>query len=361
VDTQFGAYIDEPQLAYFRAAASRLHPGDAVIVCPPTPGWVEAENDPTAYDAIEYFARKVIEPTGARIRVMLSGDLHHYARYEGPDRQLITCGGGGAYLYGTHKLPGTIRVPPPQSLTRKPAPTREYRLTKTFPTPEVSRRFAAGVFFRLPWRNPSFLALVGTVHTLFMLGVVDIVQHVSGPAQHLITVPVAFMGLVIFGGATAFAMPEHGLRKFKFWAFGMGHGAVHIGLGVLGAEAWAHLAFVHWPSPWPLLAAASIYLPVSGFVTAELVALYLLIASNSKVNFNELYAGQSIVDAKSFLRMHIGTDGALTIYPIGVDRVCRQWTVRPDDPADQPWLQPAQPVTVRLADGPVRVTREPAP
>ena len=35
---------------------------------------------------------------GRDVRVLLSGDLHHYARYTGPDRELITCGGGGAYL-----------------------------------------------------------------------------------------------------------------------------------------------------------------------------------------------------------------------------------------------------------------------
>src|SRR5439155_10620296 len=133
VDTQFGAYIDEPQLSYFRRAAERLGPGDTVIVCPPTPGWVEAENDPGAYDAIDYFVRTIIEPTGAQIRLMLSGDLHHYARYAGPDRQLVTCGGGGAYLYGTHGLPKDIPVPPPESLSRRPR--RRRSTTSKRPTP----------------------------------------------------------------------------------------------------------------------------------------------------------------------------------------------------------------------------------
>jgi hypothetical protein len=360
VDTQFGAYIDEPQLTYFQRAASRLRPGDHVIVCPPTPGWVEAESDPAAYNAIDYFARTVIEPTGAGIRLMLSGDLHHYARYEGPDRQLVTCGGGGAYLYGTHKLPATIPVPPPQSLSRKPSPTKEYGLRATFPTKAASKRYAAGVFARLPLRNPSFLALLGIVHTLFMLGVVDIVTHAQGE-QHLITVPVALVGLIVLGGATAFAMPTAGPRRRKHWFFGVGHGFVHIGLGVLGAEIWARLPFVHWNWPWPLLAAAVIYVPVSGVVAGEVVAGYLLLASMAKVNFNDLYAGQSIVDSKSFLRMHIGTDGALTIYPVAIDRVCRKWTVRPDDPVDQPWLQPARPVAIKLAEPPIRIETVPVP
>jgi len=361
VDTQFGAYIDEPQLSYFRRAAERLGPGDTVIVCPPTPGWVEAENDPGAYDAIDYFVRTIIEPTGAQIRLMLSGDLHHYARYAGPDRQLVTCGGGGAYLYGTHGLPKDIPVPPPESLSRKTSPTKEYHLEATYPTRPDSKRYAAGVFFRMPRRNPSFLALTGLVHTLFMLGLVDIINHPVGVEQHLITVPVALVGLLILGSATAFAMPKVGPRRTEHWLFGIAHGIVHIGLGVLGAQAWAHLPFVHWRWPLPLIAAFIIYLPVSGFVAAEVVALYLLVASTAQVNFNELYAGQSIVDSKSFLRCHIGTDGALTIYPIAVDRVCRQWTVRPTDPADQPWLQPARPIAVKLAEPPIRVEKAPVP
>jgi hypothetical protein len=59
--------------------------------------------------------------------------------------------------------------------------------------------------------------------------------------------------------------------------------------------------------------------------------------------------------------MHIGPDGALTIYPLAVDRVSRQWTVRPDDGPDQPWLQPVQPIAVRLAEPPIRIEKEPVP
>jgi hypothetical protein len=164
------------------------------------------------------------------------------------------------------------------------------------------------------------------------------------------------MAAIIMIGTVSFAMPATtSRRRVRHWLFGIGHGTVHIGLGVLGAFAWAQLPFVDWSWPLPLLMAALIYLPVSGFVGAEVVALYLLIASSARVNFNELFAGQSIVDSKSFLRLHINTEGELTIYPVAVDRVCRQWTVRPDDPADQPWLQPKKPIVFKLAEPPVKV------
>jgi hypothetical protein len=353
IDTQFGAYLDDPQLAYFYKVAGDFRPGDRVVLCSPTPGWVEAVADPEAYDAIDYFARTVVEPTGAQIKLMLSGDLHHYARYEGADRQLVHCGGGGAYLYATHKLPESIQVPRPESLARKSTATKDYRLRAAFPTKATSKRYAAGVFGRLPLRNPGFWTLLGGLHTLFMLGVVDIIRHIG--EQHLVTLPVAIMGAVLLLSATFFAMPEGSPGHTRHWLFGLGHGIVHIGLGVLGAEVWARLPFVHWPWPLPLLAAAVLYLPVTGFLAAEVVCAYLLVASTARVNLNELFASQGIVDAKSFLRLHIGADGALTIYPVAVDRVCRQWTVRPDDEADQPWLQPVRPIEVKLAEPPVRL------
>jgi hypothetical protein len=354
IDTQFGAYIDEPQLRYFHEAAGQLRPGDRVILCPPTPGWVESQDDAQAYDAIDYFVRTVIQPTGAQVSLMLSGDLHHYAHYAGEDRHLVHCGGGGAYLYATHKLPETIEVPPPKSLVRKPTPTKEYKLQAAFPTKAKSRAYAAGVFGRLPSRNPGFVVLVGLLQTLFMLGVVDIIKHVRGTEQHLVTIPVALIGALILAGCTFFAMPPTATRRrARHWLLGIGHGIVHLGLGVAGAEAWAHLPFVGWPWPLPLLAALVIYLPVSGLAAAEVFSGYLLLAGSCRVNVNELFASQGIIDSKSFLRLHIDADGALTIYPVAVDRVCRKWTVRPDDPADQPWLQPAQPLAIKLAEPPI--------
>jgi hypothetical protein len=356
VDTQFGSYIDTPQLDYFHQVARLIHPGDKVILCPPTPGWVEAVEESGAYDAVDYFVRTVIEPTGADLRLLLSGDLHHYAHYVGPDRHLITCGGGGAYLYGTHKLPDPIPVPPPQSLSRKSAPSKDYTLQTSFPSKVRSAGYAAGVFTQLLRRNPSFAIFLGIVHTMFMLGVVDLFSRPSGTTQHLVSVAVALIAALILAGATAFAMPPtSGRRRSRHWLFGLGHGVAHILLGILGAYAWAHLPFTHWVWPLPPVLAVLLYLPVWGVVASELVALYLLLAGSFRVNFNELFAAQSIVDSKSFLRFHIDSTGTMTVYPIGVDRVCRKWTVRPDDADHLPWLQPAQPIVTTLIEPPFTV------
>ncbi|HEY2668868.1 MAG TPA: metallophosphoesterase [Rugosimonospora sp.] len=354
IDTQFGAYLDDPQLRYFRDVAARLDADDRLILCSSTPGWVEAVDDPGAYDAIDYFIRTVVEPTGAQVKLMLSGDLHHYARYEGPDRQMITCGGGGAYLYPTHKLPEEILVPPPVSRSRRQSTIKPYRLATTYPTKARSRRYAGGVFTGVLAHNPSFAALLGALHTLYAMALVEQIQQ-SGVVARLFSIPVVLMGLVMVAGATFFAMPPHGVRRPKHWLLGAGHGLVHVGIGVLGAWAWVHLPFVHWTWSLSVLAALVFYLPASGLVTTEVFCLYLLVASTARVNLNELFAGQSIVDSKSFLRMRFDPDGSLTVYPVAVDKVGRDWAVAPDAPQTQSWIVPTKPIDVRLIEQPLRI------
>jgi hypothetical protein len=101
--------------------------------------------------------------------------------------------------------------------------------------------------------------------------------------------------------------------------------------------------------------AVVVYAPVAGFVATELVCLYLVAAHRFRVNINELFAGQGIEDAKCFLRLRIGRDGSLTVYPLGVDRVCHHWRAAPDDPPGTPWVAPLDPLAARLVEPPVRI------
>lgn len=89
-----------------------------------------------------------------------------------------------------------------------------------------------------------------------------------------------------------------------------------------------------------------------GLVASQLVAAYLLVAGSFGVNVNELFAGQGIEDSKSFLRLRIDADGTLTIYPIAVDRVSRDWQVNPDQSPTASWLTPKTTPTPHLAEPP---------
>ncbi|WP_213451543.1 metallophosphoesterase [Rhizomonospora bruguierae] len=357
IDEQSGAYLDDPQLIYFQEAAKQLRPGDRVILCSPEPTWVKSATKPQAYDTIDYFVRTIIAPTGARVPLMLSGDLHHYARYTGRHRQLITCGGGGAYLYPTHKLPERITVPPKDAINRKKSPSQAYDLAARYPTAPTSRRLAWGVFARLPFRNPGFATMLGVLHTLLMLAMVGAATRTDEVVRRLFSVPLGIMVLLVMGGAVLFARPPNASAKRhpQHWLLGIGHGLAHLTLGALGAWAWLHLPFVDWPWPLPLVAAAVLYGPVSGLVAAQLTSLYLLVASQFGVNVNELFAGQGIDDYKIFLRLHIAADGALTIYPIAMDRVGRQWQAQPDAPPWVSWLAPKKRLQPYLAEPPITI------
>jgi hypothetical protein len=319
-----------------------------------------ASTDNTAYDTVDYFVRRVIAPTGADVRVMLAGDWHHYARYTGIDadshRELITCGGGGAYLYPTHRLPDEIQVPPDASLMLNASPARKYQLASEYPTKAKSRAYAAGVFGRLPWRNPGFVTAIGFLHMLLMGAMVNAAEQLSAPIQRLVTIPLLLMVGIVIGSTLMFAMPATGGRRGVRHRFlGFAHGLAHVGLGAAGTWAWLQLPVFDLPWPVPILIAIVLYLPAVGYLASLLVSSYLLVASGFNVNVNELFAAQGIIDSKSFLRMHIGRDGTLTIYPFAVDQVGRRWAPNPDAPPERPWLEPDQPIGYRLVEQPIRV------
>jgi hypothetical protein len=357
IDEAYGAYLDDPQLVYFERVAQQLGPDDRVILATPAPTW--SKPDPKGYDTIDFFIRNFITPTGAQVRVLVAGDQHHYMRYTGPDRELVTCGGGGAYLIATHPLPDRLTVPPPETIVRKASPRQEYAAAGRFPSRGLSRRLAWGVFARLPWRNPAFVGLLGAVHMLLMLAVAGAASHLEAAEERLVTIPLVVMVLVVLSGAAGLAyIPTGGLKSPRNFVAGTLHGLVHLGLGLVGGLLWVELPFADWAWPLPLLAAALIYLPVAGLVGSQLVAAYLLIGSVFGINVNELFAGQGIEDYKSFLRFHIARDGSLTIYPIGVDRVCRRWRADPEAARpDAAWIVPVPPDSprIRLAEPPITV------
>lgn len=342
LDVQGAAYMDDPQLEYFRGVAATFEPGDRIILLTPQPAWVQSEQHPLYYDTIDYFLRAVIDPSGADVAMMLSGDLHHYARYAQSDdgRQLITCGGGGAYTAATDNLPEQITVPPKHSQVRRQSTGQPYELKQTYPTKMRSRWLGTGVFARLPWRNPGFATMLGILHTMLMLAL-------NNAAGRIITVPIFLMTAIVMAATVFFAVGlTEGQTRTSAVVLGGLHGIAHIALGVGGMLLWRTLPFDDW-KPWQISTmAVATYLIPAGVVAALLVSLYLLVAARFRVNVNELFAGQGIEDFKCFLRMHFTPDGALTIYPIGIDRVGRRWIAQPTGS----WFRPSRPLRPRLID-----------
>ncbi|GLW31065.1 metallophosphoesterase [Actinoplanes regularis] len=353
VDDQASTYIDDPQLEYFQRVAAGFGPQTKVIIASSSPTWVQGADRPVVYESLDYFIRAVITPTGAAVRLMLSGDMHHYARYSGPDRELITCGGGGAYLYPTHQLPETIEVPPAPLQSTSPRET--YRLASRFPGKRMSQAYAAGIFGRLPMHNPSFIGMVGAVHTAILLAVGGVITSGFGtPLQKFALVPLVILVALVMAGAYAFAhLSDSLLGRHRRRVLGLLHGGAHLGLAALGTWAWWELPLHDWPWPWSLIATLVVYGVVSGLAATALVAAYLLLAARFGVNLNELFSAQGIVDSKSFLRLRLTADGTLTVYPIGVRRTARRWRAAPEGEPHSPWIEPVDRLHAHLIEEPI--------
>ncbi|KUL22371.1 metallophosphoesterase [Actinoplanes awajinensis] len=353
VDDQDSTYIDDPQLAYFSRVAANFGPQTKVIVASASPTWVQGDDVPGVYASLDYLVRSVVAPTEAQVRVMLSGDWHHYARYGNDERELITCGGGGAYLFPTHQLPETIEVPPAD--LPSPTPRETFSLRSRFPGKRLSQAYAASIFARLPKDNPSFIAMVGTLHTAILLAASGVIKSDFGsPLQKFALVPLVFLMSLVMAGTYAFAhLSDSVLGGLRRRVLGVLHGIAHLGLAALGTWAWWVLPLHAWPWPWSLIAEIGIYGVLSGLAATELVAVYLLIAARFNVNLNELFSAQGIVDSKSFLRLHVAADGTLTIYPIGVRKVSRSWRVTPEGQPHESWLAPQDKLHARLIESPI--------
>ncbi|MFC4334825.1 metallophosphoesterase [Salininema proteolyticum] len=341
IDGGFDSRLDPPQLAYFRKCAAGIQPGDHVILCVPQPAWVWTEDDRQAFDRIDFFIDEIIRPRRARVPLILTGDRHHYARYQedlprdrGRPRHLITAGGGGGYLSPTHNLPVHITAPPPSSIGHTGSLPRDYTLKSAYPTMRRSWRYGFGIFGRLPWRNKSFVLFIGVVQLLAVVAVLQGVGTTVTCAAVLISVGIAFAH-------------STGPRKVKHYVLGVLHGAAQTALAVAGASV---LEGFPVGGAWPYVG----YIPVGGLAATWLVGFYLLVANRFGVNANELFAGLSVIDSKCFLRLKLNENG-LTVHPIGVDRSARKWKWNVPTSSSPSRLLPAQPIRARHIEEPVTI------
>jgi hypothetical protein len=74
----------------------------------------------------------------------------------------------------------------------------------------------------------------------------------------------------------------------------------------------------------------------------------------------DAFSAQRCADYRSFLRLHLGTDGELTVHPIGVRRVPRRWRYVPSDqraPSDPVFVPQRGDIEAHLIEAPVVVGR----
>jgi hypothetical protein len=374
IDVALGDDLDEPQLDYFRDMATRVQPDESIILCWAMPSWVESGPDnPEGYAPLEYFERTVV-PDRAMLRLSLSGDLHHYARYQGQDaagQQKITAGGGGAYLYPTHHLPETLSLPPEQSQDlNKHAPV-PYQLQRRYPDAATSKRLRPGILGAV-FRSPKFWAVPAVLYLLLGAAIGKALPRLGRSHWVALDVPGLVLAILLAGavwlGLTAFT-GQGGERHAALgrWV-GLLHTVLHLVVVVvtviLGQLAGRALGV----SSEPRSVAVALLCGVVGALLGPLVvALYLLLADRigpRGVNTDELFSAQGIQDYKCFLRLRIAADGTLTVFPVKVQRAAHWEFTRPDQVTeDRRWFHPAdgvEPVS-ELIEPPITIAKRPTP
>jgi hypothetical protein len=424
LDTQFGSELDAPQLRYFaRFLTAELQPGDSVILCCATPTWVETADDQhrDAFNSLHWFDRNYIRTrhddagaivqTGASVRLWITGDSHHYARFAErwagedttpdslaqeagaepvlpPDaqrRQMVTCGLGGAYLSATHDLPAALPLPPPNSrvLQKGEEPTRFARADVCYPDRATSAKLArrlANPFSRfwLPLRNPGFGNMAAGIHVVLLLALssflglvtdrtpVSAVKAATVGATFTLCVRVTIIATAVLLLPWAVRLirtfrPEDIRRRRKPPTPSTAVAAALLQLlvaeGVLLALVAAPLSGLG--SGWVVVLGAAVAAVVGWTLGSEAFALYALLARHGQA-FGWQMSGQAVEDCKGFVRMHLAADGTLTLHPLVVDEVCHDWELETGDLGTRPVPAAGLPVP-RLLEAPVVIAPTPRP
>lgn len=369
-DGQLQSDLDTPQIEYFREVASRhMRPGDRVILCLSTPVWIYAHKYRQfggEYDETDllYLREQVFEPAGVSVQVYLSGDLHHYRRHEEVEPaadaspvQKITAGGGGAFLHPTHDEDVEL-IEEQTAIVGTP---RSFRLATAFPDLKTSRRLSFGTLL-FPLKNPSFGIVPGTLYllTAWLVGAAVGYRAPTGAVNALRLTGDAFIGepglaiWVVFVFSVFLMFTDTASTAYR-WIAGGAHALAHwVAIFYIGWAAWI---VAGWLLPDGVLrfAGAGAFVLLGGwFVGSMILGLYLLISLNVFGRHSEeAFSAMRIQDYKQFLRLHVASDGTLTIFPIKVERVPRRWRERHTDDPGPSQIQPLDPLAPALLETPI--------
>jgi len=404
-DAQLEGYIDQPQVEFFRHVAHFwMEKNSKLILCVDGPRWAYADpkKPEPKFENFSYLERiagaepgEDGQPMGHKLKLVLTGDSHHYSRYTEDDRQYITCGGGGAFLHPTHHLKAVNsfdwRFPPPGEPVQESQDSyrRTFTLAKKNPDgPEAlfpSRKQSA----QLAYKNFGF-AGINKLFTLTLFAayvifhwLLDFNARVSGQESLRAALRTgnfwqsicAYWSLVVVSPA-AILLIGIGLAAYIYaadtrdsygWWVRVGIGAAHATLQAVVVTVTTCFA-MGWFFPWLLGAARSagpidaaltwasplapsleigLAAAIAAIFSATAYGIYLLVMLNGfGLHWNEGFSSFAHEGFKGMLRMKISPTGELTIYPIGLKNV-------PSDMSDPPKNPPLEP---ELIEGPIVIS-----
>lgn len=343
VDSQLNAPIDSVQLAYFDAAKGKLKADDGVVLCTSTPSWLEAEDDsPPDFDRetpmttmVNFRRRYLGLPEDERLRMIVTGDRHHYAVYNPAEPQptdqqpagdeslnwlpgpvLVTCGGGGAFTSPTHHLKEKLSVPWGRQREGAARPVTRYNRGTTYPSVDESKKLRRGIWTMGLHNGPGLPALIGALLTC-------VFWTVAGrPLDQVVRWP-SVIACVVFAALTyAYALTGIRGRRGRSWKFrlikvgvaAVAHTAVH--LVAIALVAWLVWELNGEGRPaWLLLA----YIPF--VILGTLVfTLYLIVSDWFGYHETEAFASTRSSKYKSVLRLTFD-EAKVSVDVIGLDQV----------------------------------------
>lgn len=356
IDLQLSHNIDVPQLQYFESVVAKMNEGDKVILCVPEPYWVKAIKYEEFEDAFEKFVEKeesiraleeILKKNKVQRKLYVAGDLHHYRRFESNDAeriQKITAGGGGAFLHPTHdfEYKGENRH-------RKSKSARTFKLEMNYPDAKLSHSLDKQNFFGFMFNSPYFGVLTGILYAALALLIRGVIpgdyfswrEAFRATAIRFLTEPLAFLvvvatllGLVFFTDSHSKTYRRvagliHGLTHLTaiFFLGWLGYRLSLIVNDVLGLENSLVRSRLVWAVCIVVVCGVGGY-----FIGSFIMGVYLFISLHFfKRHDNEAFSALKIEDYKNFLRMKIDDKGDLTIYPIKIEKVARDWKYVPGE------------------------------
>jgi hypothetical protein len=286
---------------------------------------------------------------GHKLRLVLSGDSHHYSRYREGDIEYVTCGGGGAFLHPTHQLENktfTWRYPPPGVDAGPPDSryTRNFTVANDgaaiYPDAKTSRG--------LTWRNAAFAfknfgltAIYCAAYVLYnwlldenaaIAGVKSLTTAVGGAGSFWqalgLYIELSFVSpaptlLFLAGMGGYYYLAGETDRPWTRLAIGTLHGIAQAGAAMLVTCAvLMGVASLFAPSSLANVVAIALASVAAAFASGTVFGLYLIVSLNGfGRHWNEAFSALRIEGHKCFLRMRIDAGGALHLYPIGLKTV----------------------------------------
>jgi hypothetical protein len=359
IDIQLCAEIDYPQQQYFeqvaeqaRKAAEEAGEEARIILCTAEPAWVypSYKRNKLPLKNLEIFCQKYIREPGLKLAATLTGDLHHYASYQGVEDGdwKITAGGGGAFMHPTHQLPKEITIENVAEDSEKLKHyKRIYQHSAFFPKQEESRRMASRNL-RFPADNFSFTALLAGLFALFAWS-----WHAGTWLSVLLLVVAYWAGIFLFADTSVKK------RTQAQWVGGL-HATLQVSLMVSTGllSNWLVKANV-LPDGLNWLAGLGLWAFGSG-LSSLLMGLYLIactrLIGNHETEAFSSFRGEGY---KNFLRLHL-TRERLTIYPIGLRKVPthKEWEYRPNVADGSPWYAPPAPLQPELIQAPIHIPND---